>query len=79
VNVVLRDEQFVRNARLRLWSEHLQCSAEEIGGEPCSVVDELWRPLADEPASERKLRRLQHVSRRSRALLGPLNGLLVDG
>jgi phosphatidylserine/phosphatidylglycerophosphate/cardiolipin synthase-like enzyme len=79
VNVVLRDESFVRAARLRLWSEHLQRPVEELGGHPCRVVDELWHPLAEERAEERKLRKLLHVSRRSRALLGPLNGLLVDG
>jgi len=28
---------------------------------------------------EHKLRRLEGVSRRSRALWGPLNGLIVDG
>jgi phosphatidylserine/phosphatidylglycerophosphate/cardiolipin synthase-like enzyme len=79
VNVVLRDESSVRAARLRLWSEHLQRPAEEVDGEPSRVVDELWHPLAEERAEERKLRKLLHVSRRSRALLGPLNGLLVDG
>jgi phosphatidylserine/phosphatidylglycerophosphate/cardiolipin synthase-like enzyme len=79
VNVVFRDESFVRAARLRLWSEHLQRPVDELGGDACRVVDELWHPLAEERAEERKLRKLLHVSRRSRALLGPLNGLLVDG
>ena len=79
VNVVLRDESFVRAARLRLWSEHLERPAAELGGDPCRVVDDLWHVLAEERSEERKLRKLSHVSRRSRALLGPLNGLLVDG
>jgi phosphatidylserine/phosphatidylglycerophosphate/cardiolipin synthase-like enzyme len=76
VNVVVRDEGFIRRARLRLWEEHLEQPA---GGEPCRVIDELWRPLAHESAEDRKLRLLHGVSRRTRALLGPINGLLVDG
>jgi phosphatidylserine/phosphatidylglycerophosphate/cardiolipin synthase-like enzyme len=75
-NVVLRDEAFIRAARLRLWEEHLEQKAD---GDPCRIVDEIWRPLANESSPERKLRLLRGVSRRSLALLGPINGLLVDG
>jgi len=76
VNVVLRDEAFVRAARLRLWEEHLEQAAD---GDPRRVVDEIWHPLANESSENRKLRLLHGVSRRSRALRGPINGLLVDG
>ena len=76
VNVVLRDEAFVRAARLRLWEEHLEQPAD---GDPCRVVDEVWRPLANESSPDRKLRLLRGVSRRALALRGPINGLLVDG
>jgi phosphatidylserine/phosphatidylglycerophosphate/cardiolipin synthase-like enzyme len=76
LNVVLRDAAFIRAARLRLWEEHLEQPAE---GDPCRVVDELWRPLANESSEERKLRLLRGVSRRTLALWGPINGLLVDG
>ncbi len=87
VNVVVQDEAFARSARLRLWSEHLERPAEEVAGEPASVVDSLWRPLAEEHANQRRvhghahhrLSLLEHVSRRSQALWGPLNGLVVDG
>jgi phosphatidylserine/phosphatidylglycerophosphate/cardiolipin synthase-like enzyme len=79
VNVVLRDESFVRAARLRFWSEHLARPAAELEGDPCRIIDELWQPISEERSQEQKLRKLSHVSRRSRALLGPLNGLLVDG
>jgi phosphatidylserine/phosphatidylglycerophosphate/cardiolipin synthase-like enzyme len=79
VNVVLRDESFVRAARLRLWSEHLARPAAELEGDPCRIIDDLWQPISEERSQEQKLRKLLHVSRRSRALLGPLNGLLVDG
>ena len=76
VNVVTHDEAFIRDARRRLWEEHLE---QAVSGDPCRVIDEVWRPLADESAPHRKLRLLHGVSRRSRALWGPLNGLLVDG
>jgi len=76
VNVVVRDEEFVREARLRLWSEHLEADA---AGEPRRVIDYLWRPRAAESSPERKLRLLRGVSRRTQALWGPINGLVVDG
>ena len=76
VNVVVRDQAFIRAARLRLWEEHLEQPAD---GEACRVVDETWRPLAHESAHDRKLRLLRGVSRRTQALWGPINGLLVDG
>lgn len=76
LNVVVRDEAFVRAARLRLWEEHLEQAA---AGDPCRVIDELWHPLANESSEERKLRLLRGVSRRALALWGPINGLLVDG
>ena len=63
----MRDEPLVRAARLRLWSEHLERPAEELGGDPCRVVDELWRPLAEERAEERKLRKLLQASPAARA------------
>ena len=77
VNVVLHDERLARDARLRLWSEHLE--RDDVGGDPTRVVEEVWRPLSEARSPERKLRALRHVSRRMRALRGPLNGLLVDG
>jgi phosphatidylserine/phosphatidylglycerophosphate/cardiolipin synthase-like enzyme len=85
VCVVAQDEQLVRAARLRLWREHLE--REDVGGDPTRVVDEVWRPLEKDGWERRRrgegaphrLSLLPHVSRRSRAFLGPLNGLLVDG
>jgi phosphatidylserine/phosphatidylglycerophosphate/cardiolipin synthase-like enzyme len=86
-NVVVRDPELAREVRLRLWEEHLERPREEIDGDPARVFDELWKPLADERLERRrrdgwadgKLTLLPHVSRRSEALWGPLNGLLVDG
>ena len=51
------------------------------------MIDELWGPIANEqlarrqagePFTHRRMR-LSHVSSRSERLLGPLQGLLVDG
>jgi phosphatidylserine/phosphatidylglycerophosphate/cardiolipin synthase-like enzyme len=87
MNVVSCDPQLARETRLRLWSEHLERPIAEVSGEPHSVVDELWRPIAaeqlrrrdrGEPATHR-LQDLRGVSRRTMALLGPLQSLLVDG
>jgi len=63
------DAELARATRLRLWREH-------AGRE--SVSFEVLKALAESPDYDR-LALLPHVSRRSRALLGPLNGLLVDG
>jgi phosphatidylserine/phosphatidylglycerophosphate/cardiolipin synthase-like enzyme len=87
VNVVVHDEELVRATRLRLWSEHLERPVEDVARRPAAVVDELWRPLAETHAHERRARGhcnhrlslLEHVSRRTEALWGPLNGLFVDG
>jgi hypothetical protein len=87
VNVVLCDEQLARDARLRLWSEHLELDVSEIEGEPAIVIDAVWQSLAWRNAEHRRLHgwtphrlvALPHVSRRAEALRGPINGLLVDG
>jgi phosphatidylserine/phosphatidylglycerophosphate/cardiolipin synthase-like enzyme len=87
MNVVSHDPELAREVRLRLWSEHLECEPSELEGDATQIVDERWRPLAEEQLERarrgehgtRKLRLLPHVSRRARGVLGPLNGLLVDG
>jgi phosphatidylserine/phosphatidylglycerophosphate/cardiolipin synthase-like enzyme len=87
MNVVSCDPALARDTRLRLWAEHLERPIEAIGGDPTRVVDELWKPIAreqlerrecDQPATHRLLE-LRGVSRRSAALLGPLQGFVVDG
>jgi phosphatidylserine/phosphatidylglycerophosphate/cardiolipin synthase-like enzyme len=87
MNVVAHDPSLAKALRIRLWSEHLGCSAEEVDGDPAGVFDERWRPLAErglerrsngEPLTHRLLR-LPHVSHRSRGIWGPINGLFVDG
>ncbi|MGH7904599.1 MAG: phospholipase D-like domain-containing protein [Candidatus Dormibacteraceae bacterium] len=87
VNVLLRDEGLIRRTRERLWAEHLELGADEVGRDPTAVVDTLWRPIAEEQSRRRgrgeapthRLVTLPGLSRRSGLLLGPLQGLLVDG
>jgi len=87
MNIVTCDARVARETRLRLWAEHLECPIDEVAGEPASVIDQLWRPIAIEQrerqergeAPTHRLRELSGVSRRSMALLGPLDSLLVDG
>lgn len=81
------DLELTRATRLRLWSEHLERSEEAVAGDPARVVDEVWKPIAEEQYRLRqegqppthRLCLLPGVSRRSRRVLGPLQGLLVDG
>jgi phosphatidylserine/phosphatidylglycerophosphate/cardiolipin synthase-like enzyme len=87
MNVVVCDPGLARAARLRLWAEHLESAVAELDRDPAAVVDELWRPIAREQLERRRrgeppthrLSELPGVSRRSLALRGPLDGLLVDG
>jgi hypothetical protein len=76
-----------RETRLRLWSEHLELPVEQVAGEPAQVIDDYWKPISKEQLARReageplthRLVRLPHLSRRSERLLGPLQGLLLDG
>ncbi len=87
MNVVICDPAFARETRLRLWAEHLELSVEQVAGDAARVVDELWRPIAVEQLARRnrgeaqthRLFELPGSSRRSMALLGPIDSLLVDG
>jgi phosphatidylserine/phosphatidylglycerophosphate/cardiolipin synthase-like enzyme len=87
MNVIACDRELARDTRLRLWSEHLERPLAAVSGDPARVVDELWRPIASDQLARRRrgappthrLIELPGVSRRSRALLGPLDGLFVDG
>jgi phosphatidylserine/phosphatidylglycerophosphate/cardiolipin synthase-like enzyme len=87
MNVVTHDEELARATRLALWSEHLGRPAVELDGDPTEIVERLWRPLAHDQL-DRKSRglpltenvvKLPHVSLRANAILGPINGLVVDG
>jgi phosphatidylserine/phosphatidylglycerophosphate/cardiolipin synthase-like enzyme len=77
VNVAFRDPALARETRIGLWAEHLERPREDLQGDPREMVDELWRAAADDPA--RRLTWLPNVSRRTKALIGPLQSLVVDG
>lgn len=87
MNVVAHDEALARQTRLRLWAEHLELSIEQVAGEPAQVIDDHWKPISKEQLARRqagqplthRLVRLPHVSKRTERLLGPLQGLLLDG
>jgi phosphatidylserine/phosphatidylglycerophosphate/cardiolipin synthase-like enzyme len=88
LNVVVQDEELARSTRERLWAEHLELSLGDVrAAEPRKIVDERWRPIAEEQLERRRagqplthrLSLLPGVSRRSKRLLGPLQGLVVDG
>jgi phosphatidylserine/phosphatidylglycerophosphate/cardiolipin synthase-like enzyme len=86
-NLVCRDPALARETRLRLWCEHLERPRRDVDRDPTAVVDELWRPIAHEQLQLRqsgqpqthRLSELSNLSRRTRRLLGPVQGLVVDG
>ena len=87
VNILTDDAALARDTRLQLWSEHLQRPVADIDGDPVRVIDDQWKPLAEEQLSRdlagqsatHRLIRLAAVSRRTERLMGPARGLLVDG
>ena len=87
MNIVCHDPDIVLSTRLRLWAEHLELDAATIGGDPRTVIDGTGdrsrksNSHGAKPAnpSHTGSFELPHLSRRSERLLGPLQGLLVDG
>ena len=87
VNVATCDAPLARAARIRLWSEHLEMSSDQLQGDPVELIDSRWKPIAAEQQARReageamthRLARLPHVSKRLRRLLGPLDGMVLDG
>ncbi len=85
--LVTDDAELARDTRLRLWSEHLEAPRADVAGDPREVFDTMWRPRAEQQFELReaglpmthRVSRLDHVSHRAARLLGPLQGLLVDG
>ena len=87
MNVLTCDEELARRTRLELWAEHLERPVEQVDADPTRVIDELWRPIAQEQLRlhrtgqlrTHRLMELPAVSRRTKRLIGPMRGLLVDG
>ena len=87
INIATCDPMLARHTRLALWAEHLDRTVEEIDHDPTTVIDGLWRPIAEEQVHRRsnglalthRLMQLPAVSRRAERLVGPMRGLLIDG
>jgi hypothetical protein len=87
MNIVTHDRATAAGTRQRLWAEHLELALDEVQADPVETVDRYWKPISAEQLERRnaeqplthRLVRLQNISRRSARVLGPLNGLLVDG
>ncbi len=88
MNICTDDRRLARDTRLRLWAEHLDLERDQIAAEaPHEVIDRRFRPIAFDQLDRRRaglppthhLLALPGVSRRSRRLLGPLEGLFDDG
>jgi phosphatidylserine/phosphatidylglycerophosphate/cardiolipin synthase-like enzyme len=87
MNVVCRDAEVVRETRLRLWAEHLELDQADLGAPPSEIVDRFWKPISREQLARRnaglplthRLVELPGLSSRTERLLGPLQGLVVDG
>ena len=88
MNVVTDDRDLARDTRLRLWAEHLDLEPGEIADQPPhAIIDERFAAVASDQLARRRsgrppshhLLELPGVSRRSRRLLGPLEGLIDDG
>ena len=87
MNIVSCNRAIAHGTRLRLWSEHLERSIDDVSGKPAEVIDGVWRPIAEEQRQRldrgepltHRLRELPGVSRRAMALRGPLDSLIVDG
>jgi phosphatidylserine/phosphatidylglycerophosphate/cardiolipin synthase-like enzyme len=87
MNIVTDDAALVRQTRIRLWAEHLELEPERVAAlSPAALVDEHWRPIAERELALRRsgarpthrLLALPGVSRRTKRLLGPLQGLVDD-
>jgi phosphatidylserine/phosphatidylglycerophosphate/cardiolipin synthase-like enzyme len=87
VNVVTVDERVARATRVRLWSEHLELSPEDVeAADPIELIDSQWERIASEqlellengePLTHR-LVKLPGVSGRRRRLIGPIESHLYD-
>jgi phosphatidylserine/phosphatidylglycerophosphate/cardiolipin synthase-like enzyme len=87
MNIVAHAPELALQTRQRLWAEHLELPVSEIPADPIRAIDQLWNPISKEQFERRtsgrplthRLVRLPNVSRRTRRILGPINGIVVDG
>jgi phosphatidylserine/phosphatidylglycerophosphate/cardiolipin synthase-like enzyme len=88
MNLVTDDAGLARGTRVRLWAEHLELDRDTVAqADPVALIDDHWRPIAAEQLERRerdlppthRLIALPGLSKRSRRILGPLEGLTDDG
>jgi len=87
MNVVCRDADVARETRLRLWAEHLEVDESALRINPVEAIDRIWKRVARDQLVRRNLHltpthrlvELPNLSSRAGRLLGPVQGLLVDG
>jgi phosphatidylserine/phosphatidylglycerophosphate/cardiolipin synthase-like enzyme len=87
MNVVTHDPKLARRTRLRLWSEHLELPEKLIPRDPTAAIDGPWHEISHEQLERKRkgeplthrLVCLPNVSKRTRRILGPIDGLFVDG
>ncbi|HEY2790490.1 MAG TPA: phospholipase D family protein, partial [Gaiellales bacterium] len=85
--LVTDDAELAAATRRRLWAEHLECADDDVRGDPADIIDRRFWPRAEEQFERRRqglpmthrLSRLDGVSLHSARLLGPVQGLIVDG
>lgn len=85
VNLVIDSPAQTVAARAMLWREHT--GIDPSGTDPIEFVDRVLRPMALEQSRRRaqglaptaRLRLLDHATRRSDLVLGPLSALVLDG
>jgi phosphatidylserine/phosphatidylglycerophosphate/cardiolipin synthase-like enzyme len=87
MNIVTHNQELATQTRQRLWAEHLELPIDQLPDDPVEAIDHYWKPISAEQLERHntgqplthRLARLPNLSRRSGRILGPLNGLLVDG
>jgi len=87
MNIVTRDPGVIRQTRLRLWAEHLESSPDRLEGDATEIIENLWKPISAEQLARwnahrpltHRLMGLPQLSRSSERILGPFQGLIVDG
>jgi phosphatidylserine/phosphatidylglycerophosphate/cardiolipin synthase-like enzyme len=52
--LVTDDPALAAATRRRLWAEHLECSEDDVRGDPTDLIDRCWRPRAEEQLERRR-------------------------
>ena len=52
--LVTDDAELAADTRRRLWAEHLECGVGDVSGDPTDLIDDRWRPRAEEQFERRR-------------------------